>query len=237
VPEAWKFIPQGRGTPVKLAAEAFIRQAAGLHNYLWLDSQDIAGVEKIILKSVPLWILGVQREANEVKRTLAQIPAGFKKPRPEEIATLGLGEFFVCHGKHITKVYVQPAWMSADEAKAIARGERSIDQAGRRPSSRPTVRDPEVRESKSFAKEDEMNPVQEKKLDEILDFIRRASAQSAANAAANGVADGEGPGVALADEESLYQRFKQRKCWRSTMRWKSPSNARRSRRMKPMRSA
>jgi hypothetical protein len=27
VPEAWKFIPQGRGTPVKLAAEAFIRQA------------------------------------------------------------------------------------------------------------------------------------------------------------------------------------------------------------------
>jgi hypothetical protein len=30
VPEAWKFIPQGRGTPVKLGAEAFIRQAAGL---------------------------------------------------------------------------------------------------------------------------------------------------------------------------------------------------------------
>jgi hypothetical protein len=29
VPEAWKFIPQGRGTPVKLAAEAFIRQGAG----------------------------------------------------------------------------------------------------------------------------------------------------------------------------------------------------------------
>src|SRR5258708_34154004 len=52
VPEAWKFIPQGRGTPGKLAAEADIRQAAGLRNYLWLDSQDIAGVEKMILKSV-----------------------------------------------------------------------------------------------------------------------------------------------------------------------------------------
>ena len=42
-PEAWKFISQGRGTPVKLSAEAFIRQAAGLGNYLWLDSQDIGG--------------------------------------------------------------------------------------------------------------------------------------------------------------------------------------------------
>jgi hypothetical protein len=82
MPEAWKFIPQGRGTPVKLAAESYIRQAAGLRNFLWLDSQDIAGVEKIILKSVPLWILGVQREANEVKRTLDQIPAGIRKPKP-----------------------------------------------------------------------------------------------------------------------------------------------------------
>ena len=122
VPEAWKFIPQGRGTPVKLAAESFIRQAAGLHNYLWLDSQDIAGVEKLILKSVPVWILGVQRESNEIKRTLAQIPAGIKKPKAEQIATLGLGEFFACHDTHVTQVYVQPAWMPEEAARAIAQG-------------------------------------------------------------------------------------------------------------------
>lgn len=128
VPEAWKFIPQGRGTPVKLAAESFIRQGAGLRNLLWLDSQDIAGVEKIILKSVPVWVLGVQREANEVKRTLAQIPAGIRKPKPEAIATLGLGQFFVCYGTHTTKVYVQPTWMTADEARRVARGERTITQ-------------------------------------------------------------------------------------------------------------
>jgi BMFP domain-containing protein YqiC len=123
VPEAWKFIPQGRGTPVKLAAESYIRQAAGLRNYLWLDSQDIAGVEKIILKSVPIWLLGVQRESNEIKRTLAQIPGGIKKPKPEAIATLGLGEFFACWGTTVTKVYVQPAWMPATEAEKYARGE------------------------------------------------------------------------------------------------------------------
>lgn len=123
VPEAWKFIPQGRGTPVKLAAEAYIRQAAGLRNYLWLDSQDIAGVEKMILKSVPVWVLGVQRESNEVKRTLAQIPAGIKKPKPEAVATLGLGQFYACHGTHITKVYVQPAWMDAETARGVATGD------------------------------------------------------------------------------------------------------------------
>lgn len=118
VPEAWKFIPQGRGTPVKRAAESYIRQSAGLQNYLWLDSQDIAGVEKIILKSVPLWILGVQRETNEIKKTIAQIPDSIQqKPRPAEIATLQLGQFFVCYGKTVRKVYAQPTWM--DEAEAI----------------------------------------------------------------------------------------------------------------------
>lgn len=120
VPEAWKFIPQGRGTPVKLAAESFIRQAAALGNFLWLDSQDIAGVDKIILKSVPVWILGVQREANEIKRTLDNIPAGLAKPKAADIATLSLGQFYACWGRHSIKTYVQPAWLSDKLAKEIA---------------------------------------------------------------------------------------------------------------------
>lgn len=122
VPEAWKFIPQGRGTPVKLAAERFIRQAAALRNFLWLDSQDIAGIEKIILKSVPLWILGVQREANEIKRTLDNIPAGVAKPSRADIATLEIGQFFVCWGRHCLKTYVQPVWLDADQAREVATG-------------------------------------------------------------------------------------------------------------------
>jgi len=123
IPEAWKFIPQRYGTPVRLAAEGYIRQGAGLGNYLWLDSQDIAGVDKAILKQVPVWILGVQRESNEVKRTLAQIPTGIKEPKPEAIATLKLGEFYVCHGTNITKTYAQPQWMSDAQARAVATGE------------------------------------------------------------------------------------------------------------------
>jgi hypothetical protein len=122
VPEAWKFIPQGRNTPVKLAAEAFIRQAAALGNFLWLDSQDIGGIEKSILRSVPVWILGVQREINEIKRTLENIPAGISKPRQVDIATLELGQFYACFGKHAVKVFVQPAWMQPNDAIQAATG-------------------------------------------------------------------------------------------------------------------
>lgn len=129
IPEAWKFIPQGRGTPVKLAAESFIRQAAAMGNYLWLDSQDLGGIEKTILRSVPVWILGVQREANEIKRTLENIPAGFKKPKPANIATLELGQFFACWGQHAIKTYVQPAWMDDRTAMAIACGETPVTAA------------------------------------------------------------------------------------------------------------
>lgn len=133
VPEAWKFIPQGRGTPVKLAAEEFIRQAAALGNYLWLDSQDIAGVDKTILKSVPVWVLGVQRETNEVKRTLAQIPGGVKKPDADAIATLGLGEFYACHGRQISRVYAQPLWMEEVRARLVATGKIDIPAAPEKP--------------------------------------------------------------------------------------------------------
>jgi hypothetical protein len=126
VPEAWKFIPQGRGTPVKLAAESYIRQAAGLGNYLWLDSQDIGGVEKTILRSCPVWILGVQREANEIKRTLENIPATIAKPKAISIATLDVGEFFACWGKNAVKTYVQPDWMNMAQAQQVARGQLDV---------------------------------------------------------------------------------------------------------------
>lgn len=137
VPEAWKFIPEGRGTPVKLGAEAFIRQAAALHNFLWLDSQDIGGVDKKILRSVPLWVLGVQREANEIKRTLANIPAGVAKPKAADIATLSLGQFYACWGRNTILTYVQPRWQSDVEAGAVARGELAVAPPRAAPSQTP----------------------------------------------------------------------------------------------------
>ena len=225
VPEAWKFIPQGRGTPVKLAAESYIRQGAGLHNYLWLDSQDIAGVEKAILKNVAVWVLGVQRESNEIKRTLDQIPAGIKKPKPEQVATLGLGEFFACWDSHTIKTYVQPAWMSEQQAQAIATGKaRASDFAGLRRAS--TIAKPN--ETKPTARRPEKPPTKEN--DEVTeqDIARLEKCIETAVASAIGrdtqakvnVTDRPAPkGPRTTDEshtlsedqwEAIYQRFKDR---------------------------
>lgn len=129
IPEAWKFLPQGRGTPVKRAAVALIRQGAALRNYLWLDSQDLGGIEKEVLRSVAVWVLGVQREANEIKRTLDNIPDGVAKPKRADLATLELGQFYACWGRHAVKTYVQPAWMSAETAQHVAMGHAAAVQA------------------------------------------------------------------------------------------------------------
>lgn len=121
IPEAWEFIPQERGSPVRYACERLIRQGAALQNYLWLDSQDIAGVHKNILRQIAVWIMGVQREIHEAERTLDHIPIR-PKPRVEDVMRLAKGQFFVCHGETIRKVYVQPAWMNEATAYVVALG-------------------------------------------------------------------------------------------------------------------
>jgi hypothetical protein len=129
IPEAWEHLPQGRGSPVKGACELLIRKGAALQNLVWFDSQDIGGVDKAMLRHCPVWLLGVQREANEIERTLSNIPNSVKKPKKADIALLQKGQFFACFGEHVFKVYVQPAWMDASKAIAIARGTDVISDA------------------------------------------------------------------------------------------------------------
>lgn len=85
IPEAWEAIPQGRNTPVKLYAEIFIRKGAAIGNYLFIDSQDIAGIDKMPLRQCNNWIMGRQRETHEVERVREVIG---KKISEEEIKTL-----------------------------------------------------------------------------------------------------------------------------------------------------
>lgn len=132
LPEAWRYIPERLGSPVKRPAETFIRQGASNGNYLWMDSQDITGVSKVLLKQVSNWILGYQREINEIKRTLDQIPLSkSRKPKPEDIASLKLGHFFVATSQFTKQVYVQPTWLGKAEAKAVALGKRDVQKLKR----------------------------------------------------------------------------------------------------------
>jgi hypothetical protein len=119
IPEAWEFIPEGRNSPVKRAAEALIRKGGSSENHMWIDSQDLAGVDKKITRSCSVWIMGVQRQALEVKRSLEAIPAGLQTPKPADIMQLGRGEFFASFGRELHQVYVQPAWLDDHPERAI----------------------------------------------------------------------------------------------------------------------
>ena len=130
IPEAWKFVPEGRGDPVKRAADRFIRQGAAIGLYLWFDSQDIAGMDKGVLKNVDTWILGRQKEINEVEHTLAQVPLPrSRKPRPEEIMNLPLGRFYAVYAESVKKVYVWPVWITPELAREIAQGKAKVAEA------------------------------------------------------------------------------------------------------------
>lgn len=123
VPEAWEFVPNNKNSPVKSAAVTLVRKGGVLKNFIWLDSQDLASVDTEIRRACSVWILGVQREQNEVKRLLSHIPGGTKKPKVEDVMQLQKGQFYVCFGSQIHKTYVQPAWMSNERAYGIAMGE------------------------------------------------------------------------------------------------------------------
>lgn len=128
MPEAWKFLPQGRGNPCKWAAEAFIRQGATNQNFLWIDSQDMAGVDKTPLKQVSTWILGLQQERNEVEHTIDQIPVPKRqRPKPEEVMTLKRGHFILATPDQTVRVYVQPSWLDEETAKQIAMGTVDVE--------------------------------------------------------------------------------------------------------------
>jgi hypothetical protein len=129
IPEAWKFAPKQRKSPVGLAAEELIRQGAALRNFLWCDSQDLAGVSSVLLRQVTVWLFGVQRDMREVERTLEHIPSDTAKPTRADIMRLGKGEFVVAWENELRHVYVQPAWMSSVHAQAIARGEEPVESA------------------------------------------------------------------------------------------------------------
>jgi len=128
IPEAWRFVPQQRGNPVKWAAQHVIREGGAVGVYLLLDSQDIAGVEKAVLKSCDIWLLGRQREWNEVVRVLKQLPTR-ERPRPDEVMKLALGHFFVAAGDWCRQVYVQPTWLDSEAAVEVALGRREVPAA------------------------------------------------------------------------------------------------------------
>lgn len=122
IPEAWLMIPGDRGSPATAAVEALIRQGRVRGNYVLIDSQDIAGVNTKIRRHIANYLLGKQQDEHEIERTLKAIPLPAKtKPKPEDVMTLKLGQFFAIINERLYKIYARPAWMDTERAIEIAK--------------------------------------------------------------------------------------------------------------------
>ena len=131
VPEAQDFVPQGKNSPVKMACETMVRKGAADKNFMWLDSQDMAAVDKVMLRAVSILACGVQGEAHEMNRSIAHLFGAATRLTPRDIGSLKIGQFYLrLAGGDVTKVYVQPVFMDSEvHARAIAMGQESVSSA------------------------------------------------------------------------------------------------------------
>lgn len=123
IPEAWEMIPQFKMTPVKWVAQQLIRKGAAVGNFIFLDSQDIGGIDKTPLRQVDNWLIGRMKEAHEVERMLKQLHGA--KVKAEDIQMLPLGHFYVATGNRVVKAYVLPASVPEEVGRKVAMGQLS----------------------------------------------------------------------------------------------------------------
>jgi hypothetical protein len=188
IPEAWKFLPEGHTTPVSGPAIAFIREGAVNQNFMWIDLQDLRGIQKMLLRSVQVWLFGVQREKNEVENTLRSMPTPDIKPTAQEMMQLRIGEFLVCYDTFLYRTYVQPAGMEDVHAQAIARGDERPESWGQIVRSLDAeTKSPQKAEPP--ANDDEQEPVGSADDDRAVAQLDQPEAGSAR------AAEGDAPGV------------------------------------------
>ncbi|MBI4128394.1 MAG: hypothetical protein HY459_05020 [Parcubacteria group bacterium] len=127
--EAFKFIPEGRGSACAWAVERYITQGAMTGLFLIISSQFLAITNKDPLKACPVKILGTQDHPTEVKHTL-DLMSGVKLSK-DSVMRLKIGHFAVAtkESPDPVTVYVQPEWLPDDIAVKIARGEIPVKDA------------------------------------------------------------------------------------------------------------
>jgi hypothetical protein len=126
LPEVSKFLPASQGSPVKWMFNRLISEGRSVGIYMWLDTQNLKGVDKTPLRSVAVRLFGMQPDAYEIKELLRALP-GEPLPRPVDIMKLKVGHFFTNFRGRMLEVYVRPYWLPEEVAVRVARGELEPD--------------------------------------------------------------------------------------------------------------
>jgi hypothetical protein len=125
VDEAKIASPQGKQSPCKESMAETVERGRAKRLFLWAITQTITGMDKTPLKQVYLWVIGRQREYNEIKRAREQCIETSKITK-KELMALPTGVFFVNLEEETVKVYVRPWMISEEEAKQVALGKVPI---------------------------------------------------------------------------------------------------------------
>lgn len=146
LPEVWKFLPQDRGSPVKWMIEKYVREMLSARCYLFIDVQDLRGVDKKHLRSVETRLFGRQPDAHEIEELFKALPLPARqRPTVSQIMTLPLGHFYAKVEDAVKLVYVRPVWLPEDVAKRVARGElspKSLEVQAYKPEPKPPPEKP-----------------------------------------------------------------------------------------------
>jgi hypothetical protein len=179
IPEAWKIVPAGRNSPVLLAAEPFIREAAANGNYLWLDAQDMKSVHMTLRSSCSVFLIGRQIQEHEIDRCISSLIPEPQRPEPSELMKLRIGDFFVGYDNFRALAYVKPIWADAFACQNYARGTGPMPKAPT-PPTRSRVDDLKFATATPLAAP-EPSPM-EKQLHDLRGDVARLAAQlNAAN--------------------------------------------------------
>lgn len=123
--EFHRFAPQYGSNASKETVTDYIKEGGAKNLWLWVIDQTITGVDKQILKQCWVWVLGKQRELNEAKRTLDQIP--FRTSLTDKaIMRLKVGHFVVCTEDFAKITYIWLPDVPREMAERVSLGQLPV---------------------------------------------------------------------------------------------------------------
>jgi hypothetical protein len=127
IPEVKKYIPAGLGTPVKWVANLILSEGRSVGDYMWLDTQNMKGIDKEPPRNISVRLFGVQPDPYEIRELLKALPLGENGPTEKEMMTLEMGQFWAKIRSTFVKVYARPVWLPEGLAIKVAKGEVAAD--------------------------------------------------------------------------------------------------------------
>lgn len=128
LPEARNFMPDDSSTTAKRPIDHFVREAAKLNLFLWIDSQALTGVDQRALRNFALQLQGVQTSDIEIRRICAAFEV-----RPKAVHGLKVGDFLLRTQDGVRTIHV-PLMQPTEPPAVVAdrnQEEDKVDEAER----------------------------------------------------------------------------------------------------------